>query len=154
MTPVSFVTGTKKNRRQETFYTVNANTMRKTVFEHLRQRLEQRAGLSPLSTPPRYRLQDLERSEWDVLFERLMRNRLIMGALRYGPLRTPGKPQYDRVGSMERRLKLYRDGGNMELLVDVANLALCEFAECNHPTRHFSTIDGEERQGVQTVAPS
>jgi hypothetical protein len=109
----------------------------------LRERLLRRAGL--IEPPaPRFRLEDLQRSEWSSDFERLMRNRLLMGALRYGPLRRPGKPQYDRVGSMLKRLHRYRDTGNLEYLVDVANLCLCEFVEGQHPNRHFHALDDSE----------
>jgi hypothetical protein len=40
-----------------------------------------------------------------------------------------GKPQYDRVSDMIRRLSLYATSGNAEHLVDVANLAELEFVE-------------------------
>ena len=122
-----------------------------TVFEHLRTRLLSRAGLVDTRPAAKYRLEDLERSEWHAGFERLMRNRLIMGALRYGVLGAPGKPQYDRVASMEKRLRKYRETGNMELLVDVANLCLCEFAECHHPNKHFEAVDGDRRDGVKAI---
>jgi hypothetical protein len=74
-------------------------------------------------------LSTLRASEWSERFETLMRARLIMGALRYGRLRAPGKPKYDRVSSMIKRLEEYRRTRNAELLVDTANLALLEFEE-------------------------
>ncbi|MFZ4569716.1 MAG: hypothetical protein ACOYM0_01140 [Bacteroidales bacterium] len=89
-------------------------------------------------------LEELKKTEWSVRFERLMRNRLIMGAIRYGRLNAPGKPKYDRVKSMIKRLNLYEGNGNIEVLVDVANLCLCEFEEGNHPLRHFHAVDDGE----------
>lgn len=74
-------------------------------------------------------LSELRRTEWSPRFETLMRNRLIMGALRYGRLNAPGKAQWDRIPNMIERLKYYRESGNTQALVDVANLALCEFVE-------------------------
>ena len=85
----------------------------------------------------------LLRTEWSYLFESLMRNRLIQGAFRYGLLHSLDKPQYDRVSSMERRLKLYKETGNTELLVDITNLALMEFEEGIHPNKHFKVETGE-----------
>lgn len=75
--------------------------------------------------------------QWSPDFECLMRNRLVLGALRYGPLGARGKPQYDRVASIKKRLDAYAQGGNLEMLVDAANLALLEFVEGDHPRRHL-----------------
>lgn len=83
-------------------------------------------------------LKDLAKSEWSLDFERLMRNRLLMGAFRYGRLGQPGKPVYRRVDDMIRRLEAYKIGMNQEHLVDVANLCLCEFVEGGG---HLSPID-------------
>lgn len=43
---------------------------------------------------------ELRQTEWNVDFEKLMRNRLIMGAMRYGRIQARNKPKYDRVNSM------------------------------------------------------
>lgn len=94
-------------------------------------------------------LDDLSTTEWSSDFEQLMRNRLILGALRYGRIGHKNKPKYDRVGSMKKRLLKYEKTGNREYLVDVANLCLLEFVECHHPLRHFNSIDDGEH--VDTV---
>jgi hypothetical protein len=84
---------------------------------------------------------DLSKTEWSDEFEGLMKNRLILGALRYGRLKAENKPQYGRIESAFKRLKRYQKTGNKEFLVDVANLMLLEFEECQHPLEHFSSID-------------
>jgi hypothetical protein len=89
-------------------------------------------------------LESLQQSEWSPKFETLMRNRLVMGAFRYGLLGDPAKPRYDRVASIRRRLDKYVQTGNLEHLVDVANTALLEFVEGEHPNRHFHSIDDGE----------
>jgi hypothetical protein len=89
-------------------------------------------------------LEVLRFTEWDEAFEQLMRNRLVMGAIRYGRMRAMGKPQYDRIKSIIKRLDVYNENGNKEILVDVANLCLLEFVECNHPNQHFHAIDENE----------
>lgn len=91
-----------------------------------------------------YLFEELSETEWSYEFERLMRNRLIMGALRYGRIGLKGKPKYDRVSSMIKRLNNYQESGNKEFLVDIANLCLLEFIECNHPKQHFNSIDDGE----------
>jgi hypothetical protein len=113
-----------------------------TNFEMMRERLLLRAGLVK-PPPPKFRYDDLAKSEWSDEFEMLMRNRLIMGALRYGLIGAPGKPQYDRLASIEKRMKAYRESGNKEMLVDCANLCLMEFVECHHPNAHFAAHDGD-----------
>lgn len=86
-------------------------------------------------------LSELRRTEWSEQFEELMRARLVMGAFRYGRLRAMGKPQYDRIASARNRLFLFEQTGNLECLVDVANLMLCEFEEGDHPRRHLKSVD-------------
>lgn len=92
--------------------------------------------------------EELKESEWSEEFERLMRNRLIIGALRYGRIGAANKPQYDRVNSMIKRLMKYQETGNKEFLVDVANICLLEFVECNHPNQHFHAIDDGEHTEI------
>lgn len=97
-------------------------------------------------TIPSY--EELKETEWSKDFEQLMRNRLIMGAIRYGRIGVNGKPQYDRIPSMIKRLQRYSENGNKEFLVDVANLCLLEFVECNHPHQHFHAIDENEHVNI------
>lgn len=87
---------------------------------------------------------DLQKTEWNYDFEKLMRNRLIMGAMRYGKIGEKNKPKYDRASSMIKRLNKYSETGNKEFLVDVANLCLLEFVECNHPNQYLHSIDDGE----------
>lgn len=113
-----------------------------TLFEHLRARLHAKAGIMDLPVT-KLRLSDLEVTEWSPHFERLMRNRLIQGALRYGRLHARGKPNYDRVAGARKRLDQYQRAGNLECLVDVANMALLEFEEGRHPNRHWGDINAD-----------
>lgn len=87
----------------------------------------------------------LEKTEWSVDFEKLMRNRLIMGALRYGIMGhgsiPKGKPKYDRIESIRKRLQFFEETGNSEWLVDIANMCLLIFEERVHPNFHFKSGD-------------
>lgn len=89
---------------------------------------------------------ELRRTERSPEFDRLRMNRKIIGAMRYGRMGAPGKPQYDRIADMIRRLSMYASDGNAEHLVDVANLAELEFVEgarCVRPAD--DVIHTEER---------
>ncbi len=108
----------------------------KRVLDHIRDHM-----LSGMESHPVINLKDLRKSEWSIEFENLMRNRLIFGAYRYGRLAAPGKPQFDRCEYIERKVAQYRETGNTECLVDIANLALVEFVEGNHPQKHFASLD-------------
>jgi len=136
--------------------------MPKTLQDYFRDAWRRAADLPPEPEPRLLPdLPVLERTEWSAKFEQLMRNRMILGAFRYGrldpflPLRpsapSAAKPGYDRVSSMTRRLERYAATGNTELLVDVANLALLEFVEGAHPHKHFHSHDDGEH--VQSLHP-
>ena len=125
---------------------------RPTVHEQLRERLLLRAGLGEPPPKPRYTLEELYQSQWSPKFEELMRNRLVMGAMRYGLLHAPGKKQYDRVASVKKRVQLYAETGNLEHLVDCANECLLEFEESRHPQRHFGAQDGEHVYRTPSVS--
>lgn len=90
------------------------------------------------------RPEELYKTEWSAKFERLMRNRLVMGAYRYGRLGDEYKPQYDRIDSAIARLMKYAETGNQELLVDAANLCMCEYVEPAVKNVHFAAVDDGE----------
>ncbi len=91
-------------------------------------------------------LDTLRRTERSPQFERLRMNRKIVGSIRYGRMGAPGKPQFDRVADMIRRLQKYAGDGNAEHLVDVANLAELEFVEGFRCVK--ATDDGEHTQEI------
>ena len=77
-------------------------------------------------------------------FQQLCLNRLRIGALRYGVLGEEGKPQFDRISDMIRRLQAFQRDHNLEHLVDVANLCECEFVEGKfHGLEVVAVDDGE-----------
>lgn len=96
----------------------------------------------------KFLLQELKETEWSKNFEQLMRNRLIIGGLRYGRLNVKPKSCYNRVESIQKRLKIYQETGNTEMLVDIANLALCEFEEGFHLENSFNPIDDGEHVSI------
>jgi hypothetical protein len=83
----------------------------------------------------------LIQTQWNAEFERLMRNRLIVGAYRYGPLEVQKTRRYDNISGMQKHLDAYRETGNAEHLVDIANIALVEFTVPVHPKQYFAAED-------------
>lgn len=109
----------------------------------MRERLYCRAGLFD---PPEHRLdlESLEKTEWSPTFERLMRNRLLMGALRYGTMahkRKAMKSKWDLIGAIKKKVELYDKTGNTEYLVDMANYCLLAYEFDGHPLKHFHALD-------------
>jgi len=118
-----------------------------TITSHIRNHILLNSGI--IKPKKISSLNKLKESEWCQEFETFMRNRLIMGAVRYGCLGAQNKPQYDRCTDMKRRVDLYINDGNLEHLVDIANICLCEFVEGNHPNKHFSA--GDDTQHTKRI---
>lgn len=120
-----------------------------TVTQHIRKHL-----LSRQVAPPSRKLPPMEvlyLSEWHPPFETLMRNRLVMGAYKYGLLAEDNAARYARVQSAIKRLTLYLEDGDGEHLVDAANLAMVEFAQGGHPDGRFGQRGELNRIGVEKI---
>ena len=115
----------------------------KTVTDHLRDGLLAKAGIAEKPKAMMPSLEELQRTEWSPEFEKLMRNRLIMGAFRYERF-GPQKSNYPTATEAIRRTLKYLESGNTEHLVDAANMLLIEFEFGKHPKKHFGAIDDGE----------
>ncbi len=104
----------------------------------MREALRKRHGLKPLRKD---KLLVLHTSQWNYAFEKLMRNRLLIGYYRYGDLNSIAQGNYDNINSIRERLDRYDKTGNDEILVDCANLCLLEFTKGIHPKKHFNSVD-------------
>jgi len=85
-------------------------------------------------------MNDLE-AEWakfNAALE-LMKHRIMMGYVRYGPLGSDESKSYDGVASIMKRIAMFREDGNGEHLIDIANIALVEFT--NGKYAHFTGVD-------------
>jgi hypothetical protein len=74
-------------------------------------------------------------------FVKLMRNRMIMGFFRYGYNDPKKIKTYDFILSVKQRIERYEKDGNLEHLVDAANILRMEFEMPHHPNAHFTSID-------------
>lgn len=103
-----------------------------------------KCGLPEEAGPKKLNIYELMKTQWDGAFEKLMRNRMVLGTFRYGDFRDVGQKKYDRIGSAINRLQKYVETGNKEHLVDVSNLCMIEFSNPNHKNAHFEPIDDGE----------
>jgi len=87
-------------------------------------------------------LEKLFKVQWSEEFEKLMRNRLAMGGVRYGLFIDDRQP-FDHLSSIPKRLQRFKDTGNGEYLVDIANLCMAEFIDRNHTNFHMNSIDDD-----------
>lgn len=118
----------------------------KRIIDHIRDHLERSAFGHKFPS-----LAELRQSEWVPEFEQLMRNRLLMGAFRYGLLqeKIDGQSHFKLLPSIRKRLDAYESTGNQEHLVDIANLCMLEFVMPSIHNAHFKPIDDGEH--VETV---
>lgn len=118
----------------------------KTVTEYIRERIL--AGVRPDSVAVKTTQNPREIMDEQVSFEflALMSSRMVTGYFRYGTVK---ENKFDSVGDIPRRLRLYQESGNLEYLVDVANLAMVEFLRPLHPKAHFDSIDDGEHVSLR-----
>ena len=87
---------------------------------------------------------ELTKTQWCLEFEKLCRNRLVMGAFRYGRVGEQDYSKYDLVAEIHKRAARYKDTRNLEHLVDAANICMLAFV---HGQRNGETLravdDGE-----------
>uniref|UniRef100_A0A6M3IDD0 Uncharacterized protein n=1 Tax=viral metagenome TaxID=1070528 RepID=A0A6M3IDD0_9ZZZZ len=86
-------------------------------------------------------LENLKKTEWSDEFERLMRNRLIMGRFRYGSIGLSNRPTKSIIEDIKRRADLYIEDPNIEYMVDIANLAMKIFVADPNPNKYFKSED-------------
>jgi hypothetical protein len=66
---------------------------------------------------------------WSEEFIQLMRNRLVMGAFRYGLMAEQDYSKFDTLSAARNKLELYEKTLNLEFLVDAANNCLLTFVQ-------------------------
>lgn len=113
----------------------------RTVTEHLREHVLLAAGCFDRHPVPD--LESLRGTEWFPEFEQLMRNRLIMGAFRYGLIEHKSKMNYNMLAYLKEKVDQYARTGNKEALVDIANMAGLEFMFPSHPNAHWAAGDDD-----------
>ena len=89
-------------------------------------------------------------SQFNEAFTNHMRAAMATSFHKYGHMREAASHGVDLVASLEQRLALYKETGNSEHLVDVANFAMIEFTAPSQtdPAPHFRPTDSDESPGI------
>lgn len=86
-------------------------------------------------------LEALRESEWCGEFEELCRNRLVMGAFRYGLMKDQDYNKYNLVREIKERLSLYEESSNLEHIVDAANICMLQFVKGSRNGEEMRPVD-------------
>lgn len=86
----------------------------------------------------------IEKSEDSPKFHERMRQSMSVSFHKYGPIKKAYPHKVDAIRSLEKRLALYKETGNADYLVDIANFAMIEFMLPAHEAYHDKPTDGGE----------
>lgn len=88
-------------------------------------------------------------TEYSNDFDELRKDAMIASYHKYGAIGANyNSTNVDAIKSLEKRLKLYKETGNTEWLVDIANFAMIEFKYPQHINAHYKATDSRESPGV------
>ena len=84
-------------------------------------------------------------TEYSEDFDKKRQDAMCMSFFKYGPVADNYKKFgcINAVGSLEKRLGKFKETGNKEMLVDVANFAMIEYMYSQHPDAHYQGTDCE-----------
>ena len=92
------------------------------------------------------KIEEILQSEFSELFVTNMKNRMVTSFFKYGYV-AEAVGKIDQIESCIQRLERYRATGNIEWLVDAANMAMIEFMQPHHPQAHFRETSAKEPPG-------
>lgn len=95
-------------------------------------------------------IEQVLQTEYSEEFDKLRKNRMFVSYHKYGPIKNNyGEGLINSVENLEIRLKKYKETGNTEFLVDIANFAMIEFMYPKHSNVHFdSETHGTRLKGM------
>jgi len=83
-------------------------------------------------------------TEYSNRFIERMKQAMIVSYHKYGPFRKAYPHKINAIACLEARLRLYKQTGNADYLIDIANFAMIEFMLPAHTNHHDSPTDGGE----------
>lgn len=93
-------------------------------------------------------------SEDSPKFHERMRQAMAVSYHKYGPVKEAYPHKVNAIASLEKRLRLYKETGNADYLVDVANFAMIEFMLPAHESCHDNPTDGGEGRSWHGGGPA
>jgi hypothetical protein len=84
-------------------------------------------------------------TEYSEEFNKLCKDSMVMSYYKYGPVALNYPDNVDAIKTIEERLALFKQDGNIAHLVDVANQAMIEFKHPRHPKAHYKGKDSGPR---------
>lgn len=90
---------------------------------------------------------DILATEWSYRFEHLQKSAMITSFHKYGKVTANHSKDNNHMPAIEnlkKRLERYLETGNTEFLVDVANFAMIEYMNPQHPNAHYKFTDTKD----------
>lgn len=84
--------------------------------------------------------EEILQTEYSAEFDEKRKNSMEMSYYKYGELRknySGSQPNVDAIKSLEMRLEKYKETGNTDYLVDVANFAMIEYMFPQHKDANY-----------------
>lgn len=96
------------------------------------------------------KLEEIMTTEYSENFDTLRKNRMVVSFCKYGAVADNyGCSLINSIDNLEIRLKKYKETGNTEFLVDVANFAMIEFMYPKHKDAYFDAENhGTKLEGI------
>lgn len=94
-------------------------------------------------------IEEILKTEYSEKFDELRKKAMVTSYYKYGSLKKNvcGKLT-QTMPSLQKRVDLYNQTGNTELLVDIANMAMIEFMYPQHPQAHYEPMDSDKSPGL------
>lgn len=92
------------------------------------------------------------RRDYSEEFDTLRKNSILQSHYKYGWMSETYPELADPFGSLEKRVELYKQTGNADWLVDIANFAMIEFMHPAHKNFHFRRTGSDESPGLDGIS--
>lgn len=90
--------------------------------------------------------------DYSTEFDSLRQNAIVQSYYKYGWMSESYPELADAFGSLLKRVELYKQTGNADWLVDIANFAMIEFMHPAHKGYHFRRTGSDESPGLDGIS--